>query len=156
VIETKGDIWDLYDSGVTVVVTTNQGHDRNGINNMGAGVVLQAWSRFPELAGWWGSICTAHKARAPVTWNPARRLIAFPVKPYVPEQPEYSWNQRASLELIEISAKQLADLREPHGEIALALPGCGNGGLDQDQVLPILRHYLRSDRFVLVDRRLRR
>ena len=67
-----------------------------------------------------------------------------------------TWQQPASLTLVERSVLQLLALRAKRGDaifgagIALPLVGCGNGCLARDQVLPILERYL-DDWFVLVE-----
>lgn len=46
----KGDLWDWFEKGHRVVVTTNIGwHPETARNNMGAGMALQAALRFPGL-----------------------------------------------------------------------------------------------------------
>ncbi len=153
----KGNLWDFFDVGFKIVITTNIGWDRAGRNNMGAGVALEAWRRYPELANWYGNLCRRHAARTPVVEYeiPGKPgLLLFPVKPLTVADPEFSWNQRADLKLITRSAQQLAALarRQNYTRIALAFPGCGNGSLEQGQVLPILRKHLNGLRFVVVDR----
>ena len=81
-------------------------------------------------------------------------LLFFPVKPLIAATPAYSWNQKASLKLITKSARQLAAMArwQNYTRIALGFPGCGNGQLEPEQVLPILRKHLDGARFVIVDR----
>lgn len=150
----RGNVWDHYERGAVVVATTNIGWDERGVNNMGAGVVLQAWRRFPDLAAWYGRFCREHGANTPVCVHPDR-LALFPVKPLKREDPAYSWNQTADLRLIERSTIQLAKLEKIGGfgdrEIVMAFPGCGNGGLEVTAVHPILEKHLKSERFRIVD-----
>ena len=79
-------------------------------------------------------------------------LILFPVKPLNPEKPWLSWQGMADPVLIEQSAIQLADWTKHRGERLIALPlvGCGNGGLGEEVVLPILHYHLSASRFILV------
>lgn len=149
----QGDLWDMHEGGWTIVVTTNIGWSlRTHENNMGAGVALQAADRWPDLPKWYGRFCAQHAADTPVVERKDRRLIFFPVKPLLdPKNPELSWSQLASPELIERSARQLAEIKA--GRIALAYPGAGNGGLPVSVVKPILERYLPGDRFLVVDRR---
>jgi hypothetical protein len=170
----KGDLWQV--KGYRRVVTTNIGWDpRTRRNNMGAGTVLEAMARCPDIARLYGQACKLLREAMPVVdltglirinepLGPhlsqgvlasmeARlaRLIFFPVKPLLDqENPERSWAQRASLELIRRSTVELASFP---GKIALTLPGCGNGGLAPESVYPILKRYLTDDRFLLVDNR---
>jgi hypothetical protein len=147
----KGDLWEHWQRGEKVVVTTNIGWTATAPywNNMGAGMAAQAARRFPELPEWYGRFCRATFPLTPVIEHPRYRLIFLPVKPLLNRNnPEISWDQEASLDLIEAGLRQL---REHHGEIALGLPGCGNGGLKMAQVFPLLERYLAEERFTVVD-----
>lgn len=157
------------------VVTTNIGWDpMTERNNMGAGTVLEACSRVPEIARLYGRFCRLLRENTPVITLPRLvnlmatqigytfshatvcamqerldDLIFFPVKPLMcDEDPSRSWDQKAWLPLIERSAAELALIP---GKIALTLPGCGNGGLDPAEVLPVLERHLADNRFLLVD-----
>lgn len=149
----RGDLWKKRAEGWKVVVTTNIGWDPvTFANNMGAGVALQAALRWPELPEWYGRFCRGSSPNTPVVERSDLGLVFFPVKPLLdPADPERSWAQPASLERIELSAHQLAATIT--GNVALAFPGCGNGGLDRADVLPILQRWLRpAGRFLIVDR----
>jgi len=170
----KADLWQV--KNYQRVVTTNIGWDSvSKRNNMGAGTVLEAMARCPEISVLYGQACKLLREAMPamdmigllrlnesIGWSLSPktledmadrlgRLIFFPVKPLLdPLNPERSWAQRASLELIQRSTVELASFP---GKIALTLPGCGNGGLAPDSVYPILKRYLIDDRFLLVDNR---
>ena len=75
-------------------------------------------------------------------------MICFPVKPQA-SNPALSWKQSAGLELIARSTLYLVEHTPPSADIWLPLVGCGNGGLDPADVLPVLDRYL-DDRFTLV------
>lgn len=137
----QGDLWDWHDRGHTIVVTTNIGWDpETERNNMGAGVALQAAIRFPWLSRKYGQYCRRHGAATTVVHLQRSRLVLFPVKPLTEGDPERSWSQDASLQLIEKSATELAALRITN--VAMALPGCGNGGRRKEEVMPILERHL--------------
>ncbi|HET7540425.1 MAG TPA: hypothetical protein VFK05_11160 [Polyangiaceae bacterium] len=148
----QGDLWQMHDQ-VRVVVTTNIGWDLETYqNNMGAGVALQAARRWPELPEWYGRQCARLKEQTPVLEYLPARLILLPVKPLLyAADPERSWDQEASLELIDRSLAQLAEVGGDT-RIALAFPGCGNGGLKKRAVLPLIERHLKTDQFVVVDR----
>jgi hypothetical protein len=155
----RGNLWDRWERGDWIVITTNIGWDANGENNMGAGMALQAALRLSELPGWYGRWCRHYGAVTPVMAGPGGFLF-FPVKPLLEEDPARSWDQIASPCLIERSARQLrlmlgeldAHLAEDV-RVAMALPGCGNGGLSPADVLPILEEHLSDHRrFSCVDR----
>lgn len=155
----QADLWDRYDRGEKVVITTNVGWDlTTRRNNMGAGLALQAARRFPWLPEWYGNYCRLWITRWPRSaWAPVRsvplveidRLIFFPVKPLLDfANPERSWDQRARLDVIRVSLTQLT---RHQGQIALGFPGCGNGGLKPQDVLPLLYLFLQDERFTVCD-----
>jgi hypothetical protein len=169
----KGDLWDWFDKGHRVVVTTNIGwHPSTGRNNMGAGMALQAALRFPglerDLAGgagprvkaedragyrtvfpegldvWYGSLCEQLGDETPVVAYPAeRRLILFPVKPLL--DPENPERSWDQEASYTLIAKSLAQLRTFEGRIALSYPGAGNGHLDEKKVALIVENILGQD-----------
>lgn len=146
-IETVGNIWDFHPEHY-VVVPTNIGWTHDGYNVMGAGVAKQASYRFPKLAKIYGGFCQEHGSIAGILVLDDFHLIMFPVKPLDDEHPELSWKRPATTGMITDSAEELSKLKSLD-KVALPLVGCGNGGLDESEVLPILREYL-DDRFTLV------
>lgn len=168
----KGNLWDFHADGWKIVISTNIGWDDSirgsGIlgaphwqehrNNMGAGIAYEAMRRWPWLPEWLGSHYRAvHRSGAtqrPVE-IPDLRLIFVAVKPLLKNDPAYSWNQKASVPLIR---EQLGMLSTHQGNIALGFVGCGNGALNQSEVLPsllkleIARNHLGHGRTVVVDR----
>lgn len=165
----KGDLWDYYAKGWKIVISTNIGWS-NGeawrgnsalgkrTNNMGAGIAHQAQQRWPWLPEWLGSHYHAvHRSgmrQRPVEHDELR-LIFVPVKPLLESDPAYSWNQKASPELIR---EQLGMLAQHKGNIALGFIGCGNGALEQAAVLPsllklgLVRGHLGHGKTIVVDR----
>lgn len=146
----RGDLWETAErEGARVVVTTNIGWTNDGANPMGRGTARQASSRVAALRRWYGAFCRQHGASTPVVeFNaPPWSLLLFPTKPLRPTAPWMSWRGYASLELIERSLRQLVLFP---GLICLPLPGCANGGLREEEVLPLLYSHLVDDRFVLV------
>lgn len=144
--EIQGDIWDFYDKGYWIVITTNGSIKKNGEAVMGRGTALQAKQRFPTLPKELGYRLREHGNNLKVFFN--YRIITFPVKD--------EWMQKASLTLIDTHAfalKRLVDYSDAAewAPVYLARPGCGNGRLDWKDVRPILERYL-DDRFVVVER----
>lgn len=141
--EIKGNIWDFYDKGGRVVITTNGTIKINGEAVMGRGVALEAKLRFPQLPQVLGGLIKDWGNR--VHRLDQYRLISFPVK--------HNYWETASMELIKKSTEQLkiatgfasglqAEL------IYLVRPGCGNGRLDWKDVKLILERYL-DGRFIV-------
>jgi O-acetyl-ADP-ribose deacetylase (regulator of RNase III) len=74
------------------------------------------------------------------------KIVSFPVK--------HQWfDEKADIFLIRRSAKQLVDLANMTNwqTIAMPRPGCGNGGLDWEDVKPVIESIL-DDRFVVIQR----
>jgi O-acetyl-ADP-ribose deacetylase (regulator of RNase III) len=70
-------------------------------------------------------------------------LYSFPVK--------HNWWENADFDLIEqstIELKSIAD-RKKYDTIVLPRPGCGNGGLDWEDVKPILETHF-DNRFYVI------
>jgi hypothetical protein len=150
VIQTKtGDIWKMIASHLLVIPTNIGWKTKDGRNVMGRGLALQAAGKYPYFPLWYGLECMKTRGDTPVLIYPHAPLIAFPVKPLNVETPWLSWKSKATLELIERSAKQLEALKTDH-PIAVSMVGCGNGGLDMADVRPILDNYLSDKRFTLV------
>lgn len=173
----SGDIWDRFMKSFIVVPTNigwKKGKNGPGPNVMGAGVAAEASSRVSQLAPLYGEYCAKFGATAEVTVDISTGLVLFPTKPLA-DNPAMSWKGKASLELVERSARELAamawmtkdrlrtehdeDMRKFFGETAedddvyVPLVGCGNGGLDVGDVVPVLKNILTDDRFVLVQYR---
>jgi len=149
--ELQGDLWDAATAlqADAVAITTNGFVKKNGEAVMGRGVALEAkqrWADLPRLLG--ASISKfGNKLHAfpIVLGDRPMTLIAFPVK--------HHWWERADPELIYYSALNLkvwAEHLHPAVKcVVLPRPGCGNGGLEWEQVKPILEKWL-DDRFVVV------
>lgn len=71
-------------------------------------------------------------------------LASFPVKRH--------WREKADLELIERSARQLVEIVENRSYAAAVLPrpGCGNGSLSWEAVRPVLERALPGERFTVI------
>jgi len=144
--EIKGDIWDYHEQGNWIVITTNGFVKRDSTCVMGRGTARQAASKYPDLPYKLGHLisergnCLHH--------DDNRGLIFFPVK--------HNWWEKADLELIEKSTKELVELFDKHISdypipIYMVRPGCGNGQLDWKDVKPILEKYL-DNRFMVVEK----
>lgn len=145
-----GDIWETFPQEI-VVVPVNIGFKRDGRAVMGAGVAKIAAEKFPDLPLWWGSMCQQFRENTPVMLHPMHRLILFPTKPMNGDAPWLSWQEDADVKLIWRSAAQLAAFTFKEN-ILIPLVGCGNGGLAEELVLPILLTFCDHYRFQLVAR----
>ena len=158
-IEKVCNIWDKYDYGETVCITTNGFVTSKGFAVMGRGVAAQAVKRFPTIKGKLGQLIM-HNGN--IVQRLAPRIISFPVKPQIGicgnggtnivrhvrhQYQEYDWvpgwAMIADIKLIEGSLEQLNQLRDVKGfeEIYLPKPGCGAGGLDWKDGTPYCEKY---------------
>jgi hypothetical protein len=141
--EIEGNIWDHHAKSRWIVITTNGNISlRTGCAIMGKGIAEQAAIRFPNLPARLGA--KLEEGGNKVYWFDDLKIITVPTK--------HNWRQKASLELIEDSLKDLAKA-EGHGKFYLPRLGCGEGKLDWNiQVKPLCEKYL-DDRFVVVHRK---
>lgn len=137
--EISGNIWD-YRGNAVIAITTNGQVTRSGRAVMGRGVAAQAcrvMQELPELLG----------RRIAESGNHVHYLgdniVSFPV--------EHSPYEVPDLNLIERSARELAEMADEKGwqEIIVPRPGCGGGGLSWKEVRPLLeRHF--DERFRVI------
>lgn len=153
--ELTGDIWQLADRKKDwIVIPTNIGWKSDGKNVMGRGLARQAARRWPELPWLYGSFCKEHGEITPIMiYRPENKkwcetLLLFPVKPLDKEKPYLSWWHPADLDLIRSHCSVLSFLApQCSGRILVPSLGCGNGGLDETQVLPVLYSQLTHSCF---------
>jgi hypothetical protein len=135
-----GDLW-TYPADYRCI-TTNGVVNRDSLV-MGAGVALQAKERFPHLprmlAGW-----VNQYGNRPFLCR-KEGLITFPTKKH--------WRERSDIELIVRSARLVVDIVDKYDirSVVLTRPGCGNGGLRWEDVLPFLE-VIFDDRFTVVSK----
>ena len=147
-LEVKGDIWKLYESGAAICITTNGTVNVRGEIVMGRGTALDAKKRIPklplELAKRLSIIKNGKIYRKNLLmWFKEYNLFTFPVK--------HNWWEKADIDLIRKSAIELDGMMDLLGleQVVLPRPGCGNGQLDWEKdVKPILKDIL--DNRVLV------
>lgn len=148
-----GDIFELAMISDAVVVPTNIGWTSAGKNVMGAGVARQAKRRYPGIDTWWGLRCMHLSATTPTTVYEPRgertqpAIVLFPTKPLDADAPHLSWRNKACLYRISWSMQILHGMCAREGQlrdverVLVPLVGCGNGGLQEGIVLPVLSQY---------------
>ncbi len=148
-LEVYGNFWNVPDA-FGHVITTNGTLRSDGKCVMGRGVALQATHKLPRIAKILGDLIkekgnNVHYLGPFITSNERHyNMFSFPVK--------NNWWEKASLELIEYSCKELVTLVLPKRKIVMVRPGCGNGNLSWKDVKPICEQYL-DDNFVIVERK---
>ena len=145
--EIKGDLFDM--TTEVIVITTNGIVKRNGEAVMGAGIALEMARKAPLFPKVFGDKLKKDGNHVSLFFVPqvnGRKVATFPVKNH--------FREKASLELIERSCKELVKLADLYEltQICLPSPGCGVGGLKWKQVEPILEKYF-DKRFSIVDKK---
>lgn len=143
--EITGDIWNFWEKGASIVITTNGYVKRDGSCVMGRGIAFSAKQKFPKLPLELGEALTINGNH--VFRFPQYHLFSFPVK--------HVWWEPADLELIEQSCQELLKniaLGPSMSEIYLVRPGCGNGQLQWKDVKPILEKYFTNDAYIVVEK----
>ena len=135
------EVIDLWTVDGWKVITTNGFVKNNGCAVMGRGCAKEAAQRYPNLPSLLGQ--ALRYGNQVYVWR-EYGIITFPVKD--------NWWEKASLQLIEKSAKELVQAVKTwkmEDKIYLPRPGCGNGGLDWKEVKKVIEPIL-DDRFVVI------
>lgn len=154
--EIKGDIWKV--DADALCITTNGFVKKNGECVMGAGIAKDAAQRYPNMPKKLGSLINKYGNIVHIVGTLVREsimkihgitafiyIVAFPVK--------HHFKDRADLELIKKSCKELVDLADHLSwqKVVLIKPGCGCGKLDWEKdVKPVIAPLL-DDRFEVID-----
>ena len=131
----QGDMWSVYELADLFLVTTNGVLNAHGALVMGAGIAKQARDRFPGLDQRFGKAVSLYGLRYgllfPNAW-PKDKLGAFQTKQH--------WREGANLTLIELASDKLRVWCQeyPVCQVHLNMPGVGLGGLQREDVLPLL------------------
>ncbi len=135
----KDNIWKYHSKDNFIVITTNGFVKKNGACVMGRGIAQQTRDKFLGFDKKLGTRIK-NEGNNVFIWD-EEGLITFPTK--------HLWMDDSDLELIERSAKQLAELyEEPYQlgadlpKIYMPKPGCANGNLLWKDVEPIISMHL--------------
>ena len=142
-LEAKGNMWNA--EGDVYVITTNGFVKKNGEAVMGRGCAREAVNYWPKFPKWLGEMLYRHGNHVyAFAVEQGVTVLTFPVK--------HNWYEKADLELIEQSLKELvAEVNSwSYRSVIMPRPGCGNGQLDWSIVKPLCEKYL-DDRFIIYD-----
>jgi hypothetical protein len=138
--QVTGDIWNFWESGEWVAITTNgQTRDSDGTAVMGRGVAKQAADRFPGLPKQLAYKLNNFGNHVFIFLK--YRIVTFPTK--------NDWRNPSDIGLIRQSCQELKKVTA--GRIYLPRPGCSNGQLSWEQVRPVLEDELKDDWFIVVN-----
>jgi len=138
--ELVGDLWQHYEAGAVIAITTHGAVSRSGVSSMQRGCARQARERFPGLAATLGGLVREKGNHVHLL---AERLVSFPVENDPLCRPE--------MDLIERSCRELVALVDKCGwpQVIVPRPGCGSGGLSWTEVRPLLIKYF-DERFSVI------
>lgn len=146
-IEIQGNLWNYFNKGVPICITTNGFIKKNGECVMGRGCAREAMKKFPHFPKLLGERLSRLGNNVFVfgfenSVSPSI-IFTFPVK--------HKWMEEADLDLIEKSCIQLVTLVTAldYDEVIVPRPGCGNGKLKWEDVKPVLDKHL-DDRFKVI------
>lgn len=138
-LEVYGDIW-TYPADY-ICLTTNGDINKKGEAVMGRGVALQASQKHDWIKRAVGNLLKTHGNIVIPLHN---NYLTFPVK--------HHWHEKADLLLIYNSALTLRNYALATFKIfVLPRPGCGNGGLQWEQVKPIIEFTLPDNVHVITN-----
>lgn len=137
----SGDLWEQHRRGRVIAVTTGGQVDKNGACTMPQGTAQQAAKRFPTLPYTLGEQIQTFGMHV---FDLGNRIVSFPVENSPYENPELS--------IIRRSCEELVTLTDYKGwtHVVVPRPGCGHGGLDWNDVQPILTQYF-DERFFIIE-----
>ena len=148
--EVVGDIFTFIPEGyepqsVCIVVPTNGMLNQFGDMVMGKGVAKQAVEQIPGVDKEMGRALLLHgnfPYVCAMKHKDGRMVMSFPTKNH--------WRDKALPHLIARSSRDLHSiaLLNPQRAYILPRPGCGNGGLEWDDVRPLVEH-LPNNVFVI-------
>jgi hypothetical protein len=143
------DLWDIHaalNQYEFICITTNGSIRRDGCAVMGRGCAYEATQKFPDIQKKLGGLLA--KSGNHVYCFSEYNLFTFPVKT--------TWDQQASLNLIQQSCHELADYiglsNMAIKVVYLPKPGCNNGRLHWDNVEPVIDAILKNKPVTIVDR----
>ncbi len=127
---------DLFNSPAKILVNTV-----NTVGVMGKGVALEFKRRYPEMFYRYKQLCEKQclDVGTLYLWRKEKKwVLLFPTKK--------NWRNPSKLEYIEMGLKKLVENWDKLGADSIAFPrlGCGNGGLDWNDVRPLMEKYLKN------------
>lgn len=111
----------------------------NCVGVMGKGIAKAFKDRYPPMFPAYKRICDEKLLEPGKLWlwqGPDHSVLNFPTKVH--------WRNPSKIEWIELGLKKFAGSYESRGITSISFPrlGCGNGGLDWEDVRPLMEHYL--------------
>lgn len=121
-------------------ITTNGIVNNNGFLVMGAGIAKKASRRFPELPYLIGQKIDERGNHVHIFEKYG--IASFPTK--------HHWKDPSDINLILRSCRELVCFGKKYDYILLPPPGCTNGGLNWEEIKPLVEGILHYDKFIVV------
>lgn len=111
----------------------------NCVGVMGKGIAKAFRERYPAMFGPYKRLCDDKLLEPGKLWlwqGEDHSVLNFPTKVH--------WRSPSQIEWIELGLQKFVDSYEARGITSISFPrlGCGNGGLDWDDVRPLMERYL--------------
>ena len=109
---------------------------------MGKGLALEFKNRYPAMFDKYKSFCDKGVFKPGVLWiykaDDGKWILNFPTK--------VDWKDPSQMSYIEEGLKKFAEIWKDKGITSVAFPllGCGEGGLDPDEIIPLIEKYLEQ------------
>lgn len=127
---------DIFESPAQVIV-----NPVNTIGVMGKGLALEYKKRYPQMFEKYKSVCEKKQltiGKLMLLYEADHWLLLFPTKE--------NWRDQSKLEYIESGLQKFVQRYAQKNITSVAFPrlGCGNGGLDWEDVKPLMERYLKK------------
>jgi len=112
----------------------------NVFSVMGKNLALQFKEKYPEMFAYYKNLChnkqlNVNKVEVYNDTKTNKKIVLFPTK--------YHWKNPSKIEWIKNGLEDLLDKVSKHNIQSIAMPllGCGAGGLNKQEVLPLLEEF---------------
>ena len=127
----------IFESSAQTLVNTI-----NCVGVMGKGLALEFKNRYPAMFDKYKSFCDKGVFKPGVLWiykaEDGKWILNFPTK--------IDWRNPSEMSYIEEGLKKFVEIWKEKGITSVAFPllGCTNGGLNPDEVIPLMEKYLNQ------------
>lgn len=127
----------IFDSNAQTLVNTI-----NCVGVMGKGIALEFKNKYPAMFDKYKSFCDKGVFKPGVLWiykaEDGKWILNFPTK--------VDWRNPSEMSYIEAGLQKFVEIWKEKNITSIAFPllGCNNGGLNPDEVIPLMEKYLNQ------------
>ena len=127
----------IFDSNAQTLVNTI-----NCVGVMGKGIALEFKNKYPAMFDKYKSFCDKGVFKPGVLWiykaEDGKWILNFPTK--------VDWRNPSEMSYIEAGLQKFVEIWKEKNVTSIAFPllGCSNGGLNPDEVIPLMEKYLNQ------------